>query len=100
MVSSLSEERIDELSEMFERVNKEGPGLEPNEIEALVKEVGLKCPDNFIEKLMTIVDEIDPENEGYIDFHHFCEFVVRLEVQKDKENEIQEAFNAFDRNGD
>jgi|AACY02.7.fsa_nt_gi hypothetical protein len=79
MVSNLTDERLDELSEMFERVNKDGPGLEPEEIEALVIEVGLTPPPNFIESLTKLVDEIDPVNDGYIDFYHFCEFVVRLE---------------------
>ena len=60
----------------------------------------MDCPPNFKEKLKTLVDEIDPEHAGYIDFYHFCEFVVRLEQQDENEKEIVAAFKAFDRSGD
>ena len=85
---------------MFERVNKDGPGLEPHEIEALVLETGLSPPPNFKERLKELVDEIDPVNSGYIDFYHFCEFVVRLERKAEAETEILDAFESFDRSGD
>lgn len=79
MVANIPEERLDELEQLWAEVNEFGPGLLPEEMEDLIKRCGYTPDKAMQQRLKKLVDDIDPDHAGYIDFYHFCKFVVEME---------------------
>jgi calmodulin len=51
-------------------------------------------------ELTDMINEVDVDNDGSIDFPEFLTMMARKMKDTDSEGEIAEAFKVFDRNGD
>ncbi|KAJ5427821.1 calmodulin [Penicillium cf. griseofulvum] len=89
MADSLTEEQVSEYKEAFSLFDKDGDGAwhrhalagsEPSESE-----------------LQDMINEVDADNNGTIDFPEFLTMMARKMKDTDSEEEIREAFKVFDR---
>ncbi|RCK56101.1 Vacuolar protein sorting-associated protein 13 [Candida viswanathii] len=81
----LSEQQIAEFKEAFSLFDKDSDG------KITTKELGT---------LTDMINEVDVNSDGSIDFPEFLTMMARKMKDTDSEAEIAEAFKVFDRNGD
>ncbi|KAL3955190.1 hypothetical protein ACCO45_010753 [Purpureocillium lilacinum] len=80
MADSLTEEQVSEFKEAFSLFDKDGDG------QITTKELGTD-----------MINEVDADNNGTIDFPEFLTMMARKMKDTDSEEEIREAFKVFDR---
>ena len=98
MVENLSEERITELKAAFQIFDKDGDGLiDVKELETVLRNLG-QNPSQ--EDLKQIINEIDLEENGAINFNEFILLMIKKLNDNDTEEELIETFKIFDRDGD
>ena len=51
-------------------------------------------------ELQEMIDEVDEDGNGTIDFEEFTHMMAKKMKENDDEDEIKEAFGVFDRDGD
>ncbi|XP_793110.3 calmodulin-alpha [Strongylocentrotus purpuratus] len=98
MVDQLTEEQIEEYKEAFAIFDKNGDGI------ITTKELG-EVMTSFGEspnegELRDMVNEIDVDGNGEIDFADFLSLMARPITDANTEQEIKEAFREFDKDGD
>lgn len=95
-VGSASKEEVDEMREVFSCFDKDASG------KVTTSELGLvlrSMNKNFNEdQLKKIVGRFDSNGDGQIDFDEFFAMMTRYE--RKEVDELQAAFNVFDRDGD
>ncbi|KAI0987330.1 hypothetical protein GJ496_004059 [Pomphorhynchus laevis] len=82
MADQLTEEQIAEFKEAFSLFDKDGDGQNPTEAE-----------------LQDMINEVDADGNGTIDFPEFLTMMARKMKDTDSEEEIREAFRVFDKDG-
>jgi len=99
--SFLSEEMITEFKAAFDMFDTDGGGdISTKELGTVMKMLG-QNPSR--EELDAIIEEVDEDGSGTIDFEEFLVMMVELlkEDQAGKsEEELSECFRIFDKNGD
>merc|ERR1712042_187075 len=99
--SHLSEEMLNEFKAAFDIFDTDGGGdISTAELGTVMKMLG-QNPSR--EELDEIIEEVDEDGSGSIDFEEFLVMMVRLlkEDQAGKsEEELAECFRVFDKNGD
>merc|ERR1712042_339300 len=99
--SYLSEEMLNEFQAAFNMFDTDGGGdISTAELGIVMKMLG-QTPSK--EELDEIIEEVDEDGSGSIDFEEFLVMMVRLlkEDQAGKsEEELAECFRVFDKNGD
>ncbi|KAI8523351.1 hypothetical protein RHMOL_Rhmol13G0066300 [Rhododendron molle] len=51
-------------------------------------------------ELVQMIDKIDVNRDGYVDIDEFGALYQRIMEERDEEEDMREAFNEFDQNGD
>jgi calmodulin len=93
--NSLTEEQVSEFKEAFDLFDKNGDGRIPTkELGTMMRSLGQNPSDS---ELQDMIDEVDADNTGTIDFTEFLTMIARETKEIDSEGEIKEAFKLFDR---
>lgn len=97
MTENISEEKIAEFKEFFESFDKDKDGyLTRKELCEIINSLGQTLSEGEMEE---IVNEVDTDGNGSIDFKEFLGLMVRKMREIDSEDELRDAFKVFDRDG-
>ncbi|CAG87080.2 DEHA2D10582p [Debaryomyces hansenii CBS767] len=98
MAEKLSEQQIAEFKEAFSLFDKDGDGkITTKELGTVMRSLGQNPSES---ELTDMINEVDVDSDGSIDFPEFLTMMARKMKDTDSEAEIAEAFKVFDRNGD
>ncbi|CAN8237874.1 unnamed protein product [Cochlearia groenlandica] len=91
-----------ELKRMFQMFDKDGDGrITIKELNESLKNLGIIIPKNELTKM---IEKIDVNGDGCVDIDEFGELYKTVMVEEEDEEvgeeDMKEAFNVFDRNGD
>jgi calmodulin len=93
----LSEEQIAEFREAFALFDKNGDGsITTQELGTVMSSLGQNASE---EELKDMINEVDADGNGTIDFPEFLTMMARKLKDTESEEEIKEAFKVFDRDG-
>ncbi|XP_061171967.1 uncharacterized protein LOC133181492 [Saccostrea echinata] len=97
IASELSEEQIKEFRVAFSLFDKDNDGsINTKELGIVMRSLG---QNPSVTELRAMVDEVDLDGNGVIDFEEFLEMIVKEMKKTDTEEEMREAFSIFDRSG-
>ncbi|EDW84951.1 uncharacterized protein Dwil_GK18988 [Drosophila willistoni] len=97
-MSELTEEQIAEFKEAFALFDKDGSGsITTRELGTLMRSLGQNPTEA---ELQDLVNEVDVDGNGEIDFNEFCGMMAKQMRETDTEEEMREAFKIFDKDGD
>ncbi|KAH0603439.1 uncharacterized protein H6S33_007761 [Morchella sextelata] len=92
---SLSEDQVSEFKEAFSLFDKDGDGqITTKELGTVMRSLGQNPSES---ELQDMINEVDADNNGTIDFPEFLTMMARKMKDTDSEEEIREAFKVFDR---
>ncbi|ODQ78637.1 hypothetical protein BABINDRAFT_172009 [Babjeviella inositovora NRRL Y-12698] len=92
------QKQITEFKEAFSLFDKDNDGkITTKELGTVMRSLGQNPSES---ELKDLVNEVDINNDGNIDFPEFLTMMARKMKDTDSEAEIAEAFKVFDRNGD
>ena len=98
MADNLNEEKINEFKEAFSLFDKDGDGtITTKELGTVMRLLG-RTPTEA--ELQDIINDVDADGNGTIDFSEFVSLMARKLKDKNKEDEFAEAFKVIDRDGD
>ncbi|KAF8087400.1 hypothetical protein N665_0587s0007 [Sinapis alba] len=90
-----------EIKRVFQMFDKDGDGrITKKELNDSLKNLGIIIPEK---ELWQMIDKIDVNGDGCVDIEEFGELYKTIMVEEDDEmgeEDMKEAFNVFDRNGD
>ena len=93
----LTEEELAEFQEIFNLVDLDKGGtISKDELKQLMNTLGLKPTQ---EELNQMVDEIDADGNGEIDFPEFLTMMLRKMNEGNPEKELMDVFMVFDKDG-
>ncbi|KAG8649749.1 calmodulin-like protein 11 isoform X2 [Manihot esculenta] len=94
----LSEEQIFEFQEAFCLLDKDGDGrITFDELATAIKSLELNPTE---EELQRMINEVDVNGNGTIEFGEFLNLMARKMKESDAEEELKEAFKVFDKDRD
>ena len=97
MAELLDEEQITEFKEAFTVFDENGDGvITTKELGNVMKTLGQNPTEA---ELQHMVQEVDADGNGTIDFSEFLTMMARKMKDTDTEEEIREAFRVFDKDG-
>jgi len=97
-MDKLTPEQLAEFREAFSVFDKDGDGtISEKELGTVMRALGLNPTDD---ELTQMVKEVDIDGNGEVDFEEFCTMMVRRMEDTDGDEEILEAFQVIDRDGD
>ncbi|OII76056.1 calmodulin [Cryptosporidium andersoni] len=97
MAEQLTEEQIAEFKEAFSLFDKDGDGsITTKELGTVMRSLGQNPTEA---ELLDMINEIDTDGNGTIDFPEFLSLMARKMKDTDTEDELTEAFSVFDRDG-
>ncbi|PVU88843.1 hypothetical protein BB559_004241 [Furculomyces boomerangus] len=97
MSEKLTEEQIAEFKEAFQLFDKDGDGsITTHELGVVMRSLNQNPSDA---ELNDMINEIDADGNGTIDFPEFLTLMARKMKDTDTEEEIKEAFKVFDKDG-
>ena len=95
MVSGLTEEQKAELKEAFSLFDRDGDGtITVKELQVVMRSIGQSTNEAEIRDM---INEVDPENEGEVDFDGFMELMAKKMKEGELDEELVEAFKTFDK---
>ncbi|XP_041016591.1 calmodulin-like protein 11 [Juglans microcarpa x Juglans regia] len=94
----LSEEQIAEFQEAFCLFDKDGDGSIT--IEELANAIRSLDQNPTQEELQTMINEVDVDGNGTIEFGEFLNLMARKMKENEAEGELKEAFKVFDQDQD
>ncbi|XP_010557084.1 PREDICTED: calmodulin-like protein 7 [Tarenaya hassleriana] len=90
-----------ELKRVFQMFDKNGDGrITKKELSESIQNLGIYIPDK---ELTQIIEKIDVNGDGCVDMDEFGELYKSITGEEDEDEEeedMKEAFNVFDQNGD
>ena len=93
----LTEEQIAEFKEAFSLFDKDGDGtITTKELGTVMRSLGQNPTEA---ELQDMINEVDADGNGTIDFPEFLTMMARKMKDTDSEEEILEAFKVFDKDG-
>ena len=93
-VAFLSEEQTEEFREAFGLFDLDGGGdIDASELGTVMRSLGANPSD---EEIKAIINEVDDNGSGSIDFPEFCALMARKLQVSDCAEELQEAFHVYD----
>merc|ERR1712160_124268 len=93
----LTEEQIAEFKEAFSLFDKDGDGtITTKELGTVMRSLGQNPTEA---ELQDMINEVDADGNGTIDFPGFLSLMARKMKDTDTEEELVEAFKVFDRDG-
>ncbi|KAL6132550.1 hypothetical protein ACLB2K_064791 [Fragaria x ananassa] len=94
----LSEEQVAEFQEAFCLFDKDGDGcITIEELATAIKSVD---QNPTAEELQSMINEVDIDGNGTIEFGEFLNVMVRKMKENDADEELKEAFKVFDKDQD
>eukprot|EP01132_Coremiostelium_polycephalum_P006765 gene6765-8390_t len=94
---ALTEEQISEFKEAFALFDKDGDGcITTKELGTVMRSLGQNPTEA---ELSDMINEVDADKNGTIDFPEFLTMMARKMADTDTEEEIREAFKVFDKDG-
>ncbi|KAL4966327.1 uncharacterized protein BDV14DRAFT_171428 [Aspergillus stella-maris] len=97
MADNLTKEEIDQFREVFSVFDKDGNGdIDAQELGEVMRSLGQAPTDA---ELQDIIDELDVDRTGTIDFEEFLILMSRKVRDADPEAELRSAFAVFDQDG-
>ena len=97
IVDNLTDEQIIEFREAFQAFDKDGNGsITTKELGTVMRSLGQNLSDAEIKE---VIDEVDEDKNGTIDFQEFLSLMARKMKIIDKEDELIDAFKVLDLNG-
>ena len=97
VIDNLTDQQIIEFREAFQAFDKDGNGsITTRELGTVMRSLGQNLSEAEIKEMIDIVDE---DKNGTIDFQEFLNLMERKMKIIDKEEELLEAFNVLDRDG-
>ncbi|KAI0016713.1 hypothetical protein F4780DRAFT_664328 [Xylariomycetidae sp. FL0641] len=93
MADSLTEEQVSEFKEAFSLFDGDGQ-ITTKELGTVMRSLGQNPSES---ELQDMINEVDADNNGTIDFPEFLTMMARKMKDTDSEEEIREAFKVFDR---
>ena len=97
MADQLTEEQIAEFKEAFSLFDKDGDGtITTKELGTVMRSLGQNPTEA---ELQDMINEVDADGNGTIDFPEFLSLMARKMKDTDTEEELIEAFKVFDRDG-
>lgn len=101
MAVVVSKDKVPAMRRMFSLIDSDGSGMiSKDELKKLLYSQGYYPSENELE---TMMEEIDSDHSGEIDFEEFVSYCVKRRMSRtvSQENrEIKDAFSYFDKNGD
>ena len=95
LAKELTKEQKEELKEAFILFDKDGDGtISAKELVVVMRSIGLNPT---LEEIQSMMDEIEPGNNGEIEFEGFMALMAKKLKETEIEDELKEAFKAFDR---
>ncbi|PWN22265.1 EF-hand [Microstroma glucosiphilum] len=95
--ASQTEEQISEFKEAFSLFDKDGDGsITVKELGTVMRSLGQNPTEA---ELQDMVNEVDADGNGCVDFAEFIGLMARKLRDVDSEEEIKEAFKVFDKDG-
>ncbi|CAK9250985.1 unnamed protein product [Sphagnum jensenii] len=95
MVEQLTEEQIAEFKEAFSLFDKDGDGsITTKELGTVMRSLGQNPTEA---ELQDMINEVDADGNGTIDFGEFLNLMARKMKDTDSEEELKEAFRVFDK---
>ncbi|CAH1240763.1 troponin C isoform X1 [Branchiostoma lanceolatum] len=95
------EEQISEFKMAFDMFDEDGGGdISTKELGTIMKRLGMSISR---EELQQMIDEVDEDASGTIDFEEFLEMMARAMQDSEREipdDELRAAFRVLDKNGD
>ena len=93
----MTEEQIAEFKEAFSLFDKDGDGtITTKELGTVMRSLGQNPTEA---ELQDMINEVDADGNGTIDFPEFLTMMARKMKETDSEEEIREAFRVFDKDG-
>ena len=97
LADNLTEEQIAEFKEAFSLFDKDGDGtITTKELGTVMRSLGQNPTEA---ELQDMINEVDADGNGTIDFPEFLSLMARKMKDTDTEEELVEAFKVFDRDG-
>ena len=94
MADQLTEEQTAEFREAFALFDKDGDGtISTKELGTVMNSLGQKPT---AAELETMINEVDIDGNGEIDFEEFLTMMAKKLKETDLEEDIREAFRVFD----
>eukprot|EP00161_Ancyromonas_sigmoides_P026733 TRINITY_DN9399_c0_g1_i3.p2 TRINITY_DN9399_c0_g1~~TRINITY_DN9399_c0_g1_i3.p2 ORF type:complete len:182 (+),score=105.14 TRINITY_DN9399_c0_g1_i3:2-547(+) len=96
-VEQLTEEQIAEFKAAFSLFDKDGDGtITTKELGTVMRSLGQNPTE---QELTDMINEVDDDGNGFIDFGEFLLMMARKMKDTDSEEELKEAFKVFDKEG-
>lgn len=87
-----------ELKRVFQMFDRNGDGrITKKEMADSLDKLGIYIPD---EDLEAMIEKIDVNRDGCVDMDEFGALYQTIMDERDEEEDMREAFNVFDQNGD
>ncbi|KAK7846273.1 calmodulin-like protein 5 [Quercus suber] len=87
-----------ELKRVFQLFDRNGDGrITKKELNDSLENLGIFIPDK---ELIQMIEKIDINGDGCVDIDEFGELYQSIMDERDEEEDMKEAFNVFDQNGD
>ncbi|KAK1319032.1 Calmodulin-like protein 3 [Acorus calamus] len=87
-----------ELKRVFQMFDRNGDGrITKMELSDSLENLGIYIPDK---ELVSMIEKIDVNGDGCVDIEEFGELYQTIMDERDEEEDMREAFNVFDQNGD
>ncbi|CAJ1955558.1 unnamed protein product [Sphenostylis stenocarpa] len=87
-----------ELKRVFQMFDRNGDGrITKKELSDSLENLGILIPDK---DLSLMIERIDVNGDGCVDIDEFGELYQNIMDERDQEDDMREAFNVFDQNGD
>ncbi|KAF9506047.1 hypothetical protein BS47DRAFT_1353370 [Hydnum rufescens UP504] len=97
MADQLTEEQISEFKEAFSLFDINGDGMiTTHELGIVMRSLGQNPTEA---ELQDMVNEVDADENGMLDFPEFLTMMARTMRDADSEDEIKKAFKVFDKDG-
>eukprot|EP00475_Leptophrys_vorax_P020849 TRINITY_DN285_c0_g1_i2.p1 TRINITY_DN285_c0_g1~~TRINITY_DN285_c0_g1_i2.p1 ORF type:complete len:151 (-),score=58.84 TRINITY_DN285_c0_g1_i2:47-499(-) len=95
--NNLTDEQIAEFKEAFSLFDKDADGqITTRELGTVMRSLGQNPTEA---ELADMINEVDTDGNGNIDFSEFLTMMARKMKDTDNEDEIREAFKVFDKDG-
>jgi len=96
-MATLTQEQKEEMREAFSLFDSDNSGsITVEELAKVMKNLGQASTP---EEIKTMINEVDENNDGEIDFDEFLEMMSKKMAGVDPMEEMREAFNVFDKDG-
>ncbi|CEP17845.1 hypothetical protein [Parasitella parasitica] len=96
-MSDQNEQQLSEYRESFRLFDRDDNGaIDIKELGQVMRSLNRNPTE---EELRDMINEVDSNNNGTIDFDEFLSIMSRMENNKDIENDLIEAFKVFDKDG-